>query len=430
MPAYVLTWIYTVLMHLSLVELYHEVAALRLAVTLGSLALLVWVACLPLLVPAWRGQTLWAFAGFTVVLLLSRVLHGWFGGGLKAFSDYMPTALVMLLVATTSTTVRRMKILGGGLLLVGLFFIARGAMDYYSGPETETQFLMLQRTEDPQTRLPTAPIPRVRGLGVLSDPNDLAQYLLVLMALIGLGTPGRVLSKFWAVPMQAVLIFGMYLTRSRGGLLGLGVFVLLWIWRRFRWGGLVPVMVLMALATPYLALSMGREVSIGAGMGRLDLWSDGLGLFKSSPLIGIGYRMFADFATLTAHNSFLLCLAELGLLGFLFWAAMFWTTLLPLWRIAYPAQGEETAPAEYVNWAQRLVAAMLVYLSTSWFLSRLYEALPLVLLGMGSALIMMESKRRGQSLQLPIRRSVQLSFISAFVVVALLYIMVRLRGLA
>ena len=53
----------------------------------------------------------------------------------------------------------------------------------------------------------------------------------------------------------------------------------------------------------------------GTGQARIQLWSDGLMFFQQSPLFGIGMENYRQFSRHVAHNSFIHCFAELGLLG-------------------------------------------------------------------------------------------------------------------
>ena len=50
-------------------------------------------------------------------------------------------------------------------------------------------------------------------------------------------------------------------------------------------------------------------------MRRAEAWATGLDMFKHSPIFGVGARLFNEHHFLTAHNSFVLTLAELGLIG-------------------------------------------------------------------------------------------------------------------
>ena len=44
-------------------------------------------------------------------------------------------------------------------------------------------------------------------------------------------------------------------------------------------------------------------------------------MFRSSPFLGIGPDRYSDMYNLTAHNSFVLVLAETGIIGFILWIA-------------------------------------------------------------------------------------------------------------
>jgi hypothetical protein len=77
----------------------------------------------------------------------------------------------------------------------------------------------------------------------------------------------------------------------------------------------------------------GRGISAADGADRLEAWANGLEMFKSAPLFGIGFNAFTDLYEITAHNSFVLCLAELGLLGSTLWLALLVTTTTGLNRI-------------------------------------------------------------------------------------------------
>ncbi len=59
-------------------------------------------------------------------------------------------------------------------------------------------------------------------------------------------------------------------------------------------------------------------------MGRYEAWSTGLTLFHGSPIYGVGPGQFVEYHYLTAHNSFVLAVAELGFVGlFLFVAIVY-----------------------------------------------------------------------------------------------------------
>src|SRR5262249_24501539 len=84
--------------------------------------------------------------------------------------------------------------------------------------------------------------PRIRGLGVMHDPNDLAMGMIVALGLIGGAWKARVeLRNVVLTAAAGALVYGIYLTRSRGGAVAL--LVVLWRFAARRVGNL-PAFVL------------------------------------------------------------------------------------------------------------------------------------------------------------------------------------------
>jgi O-antigen ligase len=142
-----------------------------------------------------------------------------------------------------------------------------------------------------------------------------------------------------------LLLWTTYLTHSRGGLIALAA-ISLFAARKFI--GTTPSMILSAvLVIAMLALDFtgGRGISASDGADRLEAWASGLEMFKSAPLFGIGFGNFTDYHEVTAHNSFVLCLAELGLIGSTLWIGLLVTTVLGLRRVLRmhePAKAEKS----------------------------------------------------------------------------------------
>src|SRR5262249_3266951 len=159
---------------------------------------------------------------------------------------------------------------------------------------------------------------RIRGLGVLHDPNALGQFLLMLLPMLFVSNAaderaGKAI-YFLAIPISLFFLYGIYLTNSRGSALGVLVLIAILLTRRYRQIGIAASGIFAAIGVVALR-SQPRSVSIEGGADRLMIWSDGLAMFKHSPLWGVGYYGFQEHSILTAHNSYLLCAAELGLIG-------------------------------------------------------------------------------------------------------------------
>jgi O-antigen ligase len=183
-------------------------------------------------------------------------------------------------------------------------------------------------------------IPRMRATGIFNDPNDLSMIIVAAMMLVAAGLFYKRLGfqRFALAAPLGFLFYCLTLTQSRGGLLALlaGCGALLYT----QWGAVRAGLVGMA-GIPLVFMGLGgRQVEIasamtggGTGENRAELWSDGLQLFKGSPVFGIGQGFYVEEVGHVAHNSFLHAFVELGLLGGLMFLGLFAVAGWSLWRL-------------------------------------------------------------------------------------------------
>jgi O-antigen ligase len=188
----------------------------------------------------------------------------------------------------------------------------------------------------------------------------------------------------------AALVYGVILTHSRGAMLALVAVVAVWVWRR---RGAVSAGMLGAAMIGVLMMLPSRLSELDAGessaAGRVDAWYSGLEMFIGSPLFGIGPGLFADNnANLTAHNSFVLVLAETGFVGYVIWLAFVGYGLrmtLAMWRLPAPTPTDGATVAAWKrerSLALTLLLAQVGFLAAAFFLSRSYVILLYLLAGL------------------------------------------------
>jgi hypothetical protein len=164
------------------------------------------------------------------------------------------------------------------------------------------------------------------GGGDIRRSNDLALVIntvLPLMLLIVLQSRS-VLARLYCALVSCVFVYSVFLTASRGGLLCLGAMAILLFQRKF--GKFIGVAAGMIVLVAIIVLGPRMDTlstEDASSYGRLEAWSLAMDLFKGSPLFGIGYDHFMDYHFRTAHNSYLLCAAELGIFGLYPWLMMF-----------------------------------------------------------------------------------------------------------
>jgi O-antigen ligase len=423
--------------------------------------------------------------GFVGAIGLSQVAHGWLGGALESWRAFLPSAAIFFFIVVNVTTIRRLKIVTLAAVASCLVVAVEGLCGYYAGYNGE-MFVLQNNIYSPQDEV-IGQFARVRGAGFLSDPNDLAQILLIALPLVFIAwRRGRMVANFFVVLVPAILLlWTTYLTHSRGGLIALAAVALMAARKKL---GTTASMVLAAVFIfGMLALDFtgGRGISAADGADRLEAWANGLEMFKSAPLFGIGFNNFTDLHEITAHNSFVLCLAELGLLGSTLWMALLVTTttnlnhiigvqkkkqskrffgLLRLFESSYinsagalhgvpiPSEGsiglKDTyargmLPAVTANateaetriepahppivpkhWVVVMRLALVSFMATSWFLSRSYTTTMYLVLGLATATITLQ---RSASKSPDSSRWIRSTITIEVMIIILIYGLVRLR---
>jgi putative inorganic carbon (hco3(-)) transporter len=276
--------------------------------------------------------------GFIIAIGLSQIANKWVGGAIQSWLAFLPSAAVYFFIVANVTTVRRLKILTFAAVASGLVVVVEALCGYYGDFLGDT-FVLKQGFYSNDAAVHE--ILRLRGVGFLNDPNDFAQFLLIALALLFVAwRSGRGVANFLLVLVPAgLLLWATYLTHSRGALVGLAVMGS--IAARNKIGTSASLILAFVLGLGLLALDFtgGRGISASEGADRLSAWSIGLELFKQAPIFGIGFGNFTNFNEITAHNSFVLCLAELGLVGTTMWLALLVTTTMGLNNILAPIEG-------------------------------------------------------------------------------------------
>jgi putative inorganic carbon (HCO3(-)) transporter len=354
----------------------------------------------------------------------SWVFHHWFGGIFATFESLAPSWLLYFLALAQFHKPSRLRLLRLGLVLVAAFIFVMAVSQIPEARATgiQTPYVMAGGDDMRTSEF------RIRGLGMLHDPNFYGQYLLMLLPFLFVGRKpkGRLDAGYlFAVPASLLMIIGIYLTNSRGAQLGLLLLTGLFLWKRYRRMGALAMILIAPVTVIAINATRSRTISISTGVDRLTLWSDGLGMFKSSPLWGIGYYQFPERELLTAHNTYLLCAAEMGMIGFFLWMSLLVVTILLLRRV--PAAVSASDPV-LARWAEAVKLSLYGYLFTSFFLSRLYDLPLYLLIGMAGGIIASvggEDKLRLRGTHWPVWAGGL-----CVAILVLIYMLVRLRILA
>lgn len=362
---------------------------------------------------------------FVLVLLFfgfalgSWLPHGWWSGGLFTLLAITPNIIVYFVGLVQFRNPFRLRLLRITLVCVASFVIIAAffQLPYARAAGTSTPYVM--------ARMAIGQVDvRIRGLGMLQDPNVFGQFLLLILPMLYVATEdsGMGLGYLFAVPVTLLFLVGLYYTNSRGAETGLGILIALVLIKRFGKVGAVMSGVIGSILILVINLTRDRTITMSSGNDRLAIWSEGMQYFKHSPIYGIGFGEFSEKEIMTAHNSFLLVAAELGIVGYFLWMSMITVTVIQLNRV--PKVVGKTNPG-LVRWATAVKFSLLVYLYTSFYLSRAYELPLFLLLGVAGAII----TAAGGDDAIPLRGTMwqAKAFGLCIGILVLIYIMLRLR---
>jgi len=336
----------------------------------------------------------------------SFVVMGWYGGAVQALDKFIPSAAVFYLVLVNCRKIRRLRTVALAACLIAVYLVIMGAIAYGTR-DPNSPWLFTEKLDSGVFLM------RMRAFGFLNDPNDLAQYLLTITPFLWLmWRDRRTVRNFLLVIVPAgIILVGVFLTHSRGGLVGFAALLVFAFKDRL---GPVKSSILAALGFAglmVLNITGGRSVSMQGGADRLELWSYALESFRSSPLFGVGFQQFSETHRNAVHNTFLNCAVELGLFGYLFWMGLLVFSFSDLGAVlelergratavaagagdqggsltAHATDGEEDSRAmvpQLQRFAYLVRIAFVGYLATGFFLSRTYTLSLFVLLGMAAA---------------------------------------------
>ncbi len=290
------------------------------------------------------------------IMSFSVLLTGWVGGALITLEDFLPVVLLFFMISTSLDSVGKFRSTFFVLTACATFMAFHGIKQAQTG----VGFTGAETIDG-----------RITYLGFLGDPNDLSMYFLMTLPLcmyLALSSKSVLLRYLYLIG-AGTIIYGVYLSGSRGAFLGLATMLAFYFYRRH---GITKSMLLIPIALIFLAaLAPGRMLNISSdeesAAGRVEAWGAGIEMLKSSPLFGVGKGNFTDHHNLTAHNSFVLALAELGLIGYFVWFANVGLTLLMNWKVAHlvaDTPSAETKISQVNSTRARLGRASLAKTST------------------------------------------------------------------
>ena len=325
---------------------------------------------------------------FTSVVC-SQIARTYLGGAFVAFSEFFKIIVLYFLIIRIVNTDKRLKIML--ILILGSIVVLalQGIYQFKTGMGLAGQSMYQGR---------------ITWIGIFNDPNDLCLGFVIAipLALSFLFSEKPLLNKVIYLVSAIILIIGIFLTNSRGGILAFFVSTLIYISLVFpRQNKVLKIFIGVVIFILFVLLSPTRMSQLSAddssSYGRIEAWYAGINMLKSAPIFGVGYGRFMDYHFRTAHNSVVLIAAEIGFLGLYCWIGLFYLSLRNLYLLNYSSV-KKFAQVKKQNrlFVCALFSGIAGFLASAFFLSRAYISLPYMLVALSVAMINI-SQDKGES---------------------------------
>lgn len=461
---FVLSILYLLTCYLTPPVLFGPLAEFRIELILAAILTFISIPILARSILPRTPQTL-AVIGLGLATFLSVAIGAhWMGGGINAILAFIPNPYAYFLICLHCNSKKKMQTVIFLLLFVCLFVIGQGALEMHRGLPTgdaatnmnfDQSYFFGMSNEFGQWFY------RLRGMGQIHDPNDFAQLIVCVLPLTFFfwKKKSAVRNFFLVLVPVGILLWGAYLTHSRGSILALMAILIVAVRKRI---GTIPALFLAGLlfaGASAMNYAGGRDISTSAGEDRTELWGDGLQLLKSHPLFGIGFGQMPDAIGKTAHNTIVVCAAEMGLMGLFFWSLFLFPSLRDSVVVAYPKKsppnnkgsprepvftrgpvmddayplappGLEVPDAEEIRrFGRLLVLSFTGFLVSGWFLSRAYVMTLFLLGGLAEVTCQMALQRGLISSRLPFGRVLRYSGMMTIGFILMMYVILRIVNL-
>lgn len=302
--------------------------------------------------------------------------------------EYAKIALYYLVLVAVVDTPERLKKLCLAMGAIIAVIAAIAVLDLHGFIHLDAITRLTDADTDKETGA-IVRITRLQSVGIFQDPNDLAQILAVgvVLCVYGVERAGSILVRLMWLGAMGVMLYAVYKTQSRGGLLCLVAAMGMLFVARF---GVKKAIIVGGIAMPLmLAMYAGRQTDLstmgGSAQTRVQLWSDALQAVRHFPVFGIGPGNMYESSGQVAHNSFLHAFAELGFVGGWLLLTAYWVAIRDVLRVRN--RKILVLDEDLRRLTPALAAALVGYLAGMMSLTRNYVTPTYLMLGLACVYI-------------------------------------------
>ncbi|WP_299461663.1 O-antigen ligase family protein [uncultured Gimesia sp.] len=330
--------------------------------------------------------------GILLAVALSHATHMYFYGIHTSTISFLKIVMYYVLLVSIIDSTQRLKGLLKTVAIAASLMILLCVIDY-SGIVDFEFIKHISDRDGVSDAGEEVRIFRMRGTGIFQDPNDLSVLIVTtgILCLFFFNDPSASPLRFLWIVSMIILGIGLIYTRSRGGLLTLGIAGMVFVLPKYgKKAAIACALVGMAGMTVLAGRQGDIDLNSGTGHDRIMLWREGLTALKSPDLFfGIGQGTYSDLAGLAAHNSYVHAFTELGIFGGTLFIGCFFFAGLGLYRLARFQSSNKGRPIfrnpeleRYLPYAGAILAA---WCGGMMSLSRCYVVPTYMIVGVSAA---------------------------------------------
>ncbi len=333
---------------------------------------------------------------FLVGVILSYLSKFWLGGVWFAFQEMGKVIFFFMMILILINRMSDYKILLWTVVLCIAWMGIHSSMQLHlgSGFGNQPPLYRLRKEIGEGDSIVRVYVRQSIAFGTFEDPNDLCTALIVAIPLfyVLFKTSSNPLQQIFALAGGGISAYGAFATNSRGGIVA--IFGMLAAYIIARTKGFKRYLTIVIAVSSVTVLAPSRFSGGMMGKDRAVLWGNGIAMFKSNPLFGVGYKNFADNSEehLVCHNTYIHTLAELGLAGYLPMFMIFYLTVVQLRRAINAIK--PIATKDYVL-LSGVYSAVIGYLTSLYFVSRQYEHFLYLVMSLSITVVVIMCDRYG-----------------------------------
>jgi len=328
----------------------------------------------------------WMLTLILPLIVISGFLNGSGMDGVEEAQKLFSSSIIPFFLFTTCiTSLKRQH------WLMILCIVAALCM-VYNGHVQQTSYLNYGWALDTHALVAHNGDIRITYLGFFNDPNDIGMFLVMNIPFVFyFYNKGIFPTKLLMLVILTAIGYGIYLTGSRGTLLGAGA--LLGVYYLVVNAG-PKLFVIAAALAPIAAVtltSLQSNIDESANQ-RLEAWYEGILMLLHNPIFGVGKGEFMEHHGRVAHNSYIQIAAELGIPGYSLWGGALIFTVLTGYLIIKATKQKNDNKEEIsvecqdeLTMNKTLFFSMMGFMITAFFITRTYTLTLFIFLGMALA---------------------------------------------